>query len=354
MDWNLKSTPWGLTEFVEEAVPSMDEVNGSSSYNKVPRIKGDFSVDLKLGQVGNSGEESVNKWKMEFSPTKRARASNNRAHKVSCLVDECNSDLSKCREYHRRHKVCELHSKTAQVLINGHKQRFCQQCSRFHSLEEFDEGKRSCRKRLDGHNRRRRKPKRDHLSRSGSYFSNNPGTQMLQFSSLHVYPSTAVEKPTWPGVTNSETNLHSPEIRNLVVRSSSSNCREGKQFTFLQVEDKTLHNQTDPEASVCHGMFYDKLATTTQDSDCALSLLSSPQSQTSGISLCNMVMVQPHSFTSMQPLSPSLQNHIIEPMDSVAVSNAMDATVRCPGMFNMGSGGSSGSEAPQTFPFHWQ
>lgn len=29
---------------------------------------------------------------------------------------------------------------------------------RFHSLEEFDEGKRSCRKRLDGHNRRRRKP----------------------------------------------------------------------------------------------------------------------------------------------------------------------------------------------------
>lgn len=28
---------------------------------------------------------------------------------------------------------------------------------RFHSLGEFDEGKRSCRKRLDGHNRRRRK-----------------------------------------------------------------------------------------------------------------------------------------------------------------------------------------------------
>ncbi|MDG2865975.1 hypothetical protein P7M39_24385, partial [Vibrio parahaemolyticus] len=54
-----------------------------------------------------------------------------------------------------RHKVCEVHSKTAQVSIGGQKQRFCQQCSRFHSLEEFDEGKRSCRKRLDGHNRRR-------------------------------------------------------------------------------------------------------------------------------------------------------------------------------------------------------
>ena len=30
--------------------------------------------------------------------------------------------------------------------------------SRFHLLAEFDDGKRSCRKRLAGHNERRRKP----------------------------------------------------------------------------------------------------------------------------------------------------------------------------------------------------
>ncbi|KAH6768968.1 Squamosa promoter-binding protein-like transcription factor family protein [Perilla frutescens var. frutescens] len=75
-----------------------------------------------------------------------------------CLVDGCDADLSLCRDYHRRHKVCEPHSKTPKVTIGGRDQRFCQQCSRFHSLIEFDEGKRSCRKRLDGHNRRRRKP----------------------------------------------------------------------------------------------------------------------------------------------------------------------------------------------------
>ena len=142
MDWNLKANSWDLTEFVEEAVPSIDAVNGSSSY-KVPRSKGDFSVDLKLGQVGNSGEESLNKWKepgglkMESSPSKRARATNNGTHQVSCLVDECNSDLSNCRDYHRRHKVCELHSKTAQVMINGQKQRFCQQCSRYFLYSGF-------------------------------------------------------------------------------------------------------------------------------------------------------------------------------------------------------------------------
>ncbi|XVE91646.1 hypothetical protein REPUB_Repub01dG0028100 [Reevesia pubescens] len=59
--------------------------------------------------------------------------------------------------YHKRHKVCEGHSKSAKVIVNGIEQRFCQQCSRFHLLAEFDDGKRSCRKRLAGHNERRRK-----------------------------------------------------------------------------------------------------------------------------------------------------------------------------------------------------
>jgi hypothetical protein len=35
---------------------------------------------------------------------------------------------------------------------------------RFHLLVEFDDGKRSCRKRLAGHNERRRKPQLDTLS----------------------------------------------------------------------------------------------------------------------------------------------------------------------------------------------
>ena len=85
----------------------------------------------------------MNKWKepgvlkIESSPSKRARATNNGTLPVSCLVDECNSDLSTCRDYHRRHKVCELHSKTAQVMINGQKQRFCQQCSRYFLCSGF-------------------------------------------------------------------------------------------------------------------------------------------------------------------------------------------------------------------------
>ena len=45
---------------------------------------------------------------------------------------------------------------------------------RFHLLAEFDDAKRSCRKRLDGHNRRRRKPQPDTMN-SGSFMTSQQG-----------------------------------------------------------------------------------------------------------------------------------------------------------------------------------
>ena len=47
---------------------------------------------------------------------------------------------------------------------------------RFHLLAEFDDGKRSCRKRLAGHNERRRKPQLDnHSGRTGKMLSSCHG-----------------------------------------------------------------------------------------------------------------------------------------------------------------------------------
>nr|BAM15477.1 SBP-box protein [Torenia fournieri] len=79
------------------------------------------------------------------------------ASQLCCVVDNCESDLNGCKKYHQRHRVCELHAKAAMALVDGTRQRFCQQCSRFHELSEFDQAKRSCRRRLAGHNERRRK-----------------------------------------------------------------------------------------------------------------------------------------------------------------------------------------------------
>ncbi|KAJ6293032.1 hypothetical protein OIU78_025084 [Salix suchowensis] len=75
----------------------------------------------------------------------------------SCQVERCGANLTDAKRYHRRHKVCEVHAKSPAVVVDGLRQRFCQQCSRFHELPEFDDTKRSCRRRLAGHNERRRK-----------------------------------------------------------------------------------------------------------------------------------------------------------------------------------------------------
>ncbi|KAK9675393.1 hypothetical protein RND81_11G005000 [Saponaria officinalis] len=93
------------------------------------------------------------------SSVKKSKSSSLNLEIPRCQVEGCNVDLSSAKDYHRKHRVCETHSKCPRVVINGHERRFCQQCSRFHSLSEFDQRKRSCRRRLSDHNARRRKPK---------------------------------------------------------------------------------------------------------------------------------------------------------------------------------------------------
>ncbi|KAH7441721.1 hypothetical protein KP509_03G050900 [Ceratopteris richardii] len=116
----------------------------------------DGLLDLRLGgngQVSGAGESSPN--------SKRSRHSPSETHQIRCQVDNCAADLQNAKDYHRRHKVCEVHAKAPKALVGTVMQRFCQQCSRFHSLKEFDDDRRSCRKRLAGHNRRRRKSQPD-------------------------------------------------------------------------------------------------------------------------------------------------------------------------------------------------
>ncbi|XP_010542291.1 PREDICTED: squamosa promoter-binding-like protein 5 [Tarenaya hassleriana] len=84
-----------------------------------------------------------------------------------CQAEKCTADLTEAKQYHRRHRVCEVHAKALSAMVAGVRQRFCQQCSRFHELVEFDGAKRSCRGRLAGHNERRRKSSLD-SSKQGS------------------------------------------------------------------------------------------------------------------------------------------------------------------------------------------
>ncbi|KAJ8773576.1 hypothetical protein K2173_005822 [Erythroxylum novogranatense] len=93
-----------------------------------------------------------------ITPVKRSKSSTQSTAASHCQVEGCKIDLSSAKDYHRKHRVCESHSKCPKVIVAGIERRFCQQCSRFHGLSEFDEKKRSCRRRLSDHNARRRKP----------------------------------------------------------------------------------------------------------------------------------------------------------------------------------------------------
>lgn len=91
-------------------VDSDDDDDDGGEYDLCPQEEGDdnrnTSSKKKKGSSGGSGLRS-------------------------CQVDKCAADLSDAKQYHRRHKVCEVHAKAQVVLMGGIRQRFCQQCSRF-------------------------------------------------------------------------------------------------------------------------------------------------------------------------------------------------------------------------------
>ncbi|CAA6654187.1 unnamed protein product [Spirodela intermedia] len=81
-----------------------------------------------------------------------------------CQVPGCGADIRELKGYHRRHRVCLRCANASSVLLDGELKRYCQQCGKFHVLPDFDEGKRSCRRKLERHNRRRRRRSVDHNS----------------------------------------------------------------------------------------------------------------------------------------------------------------------------------------------
>nr|AUS89431.1 squamosa promoter binding protein [Sesuvium portulacastrum] len=391
MGYNLKTN---YCDFAELERGGIATIFGSNSQS----TEGESIVDLKLGSLGDFGEGLTNRFKdpggslMEtFSSSragssKRSRTPSSGGQVVSCLVDGCKSDLSKCRDYHRRHKVCEMHSKTPRVTIGGHEQRFCQQCSRFHALGEFDEGKRSCRKRLEGHNRRRRKPQPEPLPvNQGNFLSASQGSRFLPFSNQPIIPaSSVVSTTTWSGAVKTESN---PALYSSSVSGPYSQPYRGRQFPFLQRPDSPLtggassagqmvhhdpnsvsgnggssssntsnNNNNDNQKMFCNGL------NQVINPDRALSLLSSSPAETPEMGLGRVIHSSP--INPARPIITSLQYNSIGPFhpgsqaqahdNSALISNMRNNNSICQDVFQGGSDGSSGSGGHQTLSFSWE
>lgn len=110
--------------------PSLDTSVGSA----------ELSIGLKLGKrtyfencsSGNNSKTSAssNIPVASASTAKKLRPPCQNAPTPRCQVENCNLDLLSAKEYHRKHRVCESHSKCSKVFVGGLERRFCQQCSR--------------------------------------------------------------------------------------------------------------------------------------------------------------------------------------------------------------------------------
>lgn len=95
----------------------------------------DFTARIGLNLGGrtyfsSTEDDSVNRLYRRSRPGDPSSTNSPR-----CQAEGCNADLTHAKHYHRRHKVCEFHSKASTVIAAGLTQRFCQQCSRLNNFE---------------------------------------------------------------------------------------------------------------------------------------------------------------------------------------------------------------------------
>uniref|UniRef100_A0A1D1XFK2 Squamosa promoter-binding-like protein 12 n=1 Tax=Anthurium amnicola TaxID=1678845 RepID=A0A1D1XFK2_9ARAE len=160
---------------------------------------------------------------------KKSRVLHQSAQNSRCQVEGCNVDLSTAKDYHRKHRVCESHSKCPKVIVAGQERRFCQQCSRFHDLSEFDQKKRSCRRRLSDHNARRRKPP--------------PGT--ISFNSTRLSSSFYDDRQ--------QMNLHLNRPPSNLMRPENSAWQSSCDFKLTQAKGSWIRST---ESGGIGGQFY--------------------------------------------------------------------------------------------------
>lgn len=94
-------------------------------------------IGLNLGgrtYFSSSEDDFVNRLYRRSRPGEPGSTTSSNANSPRCQAEGCNADLSHAKHYHRRHKVCEFHSKAATVITAGLTQRFCQQCSRWFAV----------------------------------------------------------------------------------------------------------------------------------------------------------------------------------------------------------------------------
>lgn len=118
-----KAEPTGGSPTLEASVGSGEPLLGLKLGKRM------YFEDISAG--GNGKNSSFPAVCGSYSTSaKRSRSNPQTTQAALCQVEGCGLDLSSAKDYHRKHRVCENHSKSPKVIVGGLERRFCQQCSR--------------------------------------------------------------------------------------------------------------------------------------------------------------------------------------------------------------------------------
>lgn len=118
-----KAEPTGGSPTLEASVGSGEPLLGLKLGKRM------YFEDISAG--GNGKNSSFPAVCGSYSTSaKRSRSNSQTTQAALCQVEGCGLDLSSAKDYHRKHRVCENHSKSPKVIVGGLERRFCQQCSR--------------------------------------------------------------------------------------------------------------------------------------------------------------------------------------------------------------------------------
>ncbi|CAJ2658553.1 unnamed protein product [Trifolium pratense] len=181
-----------------------------------------------------------------------------------CQVPGCEVDISELKGYHRRHRVCLRCANAVTVVVDGEAKRYCQQCGKFHVLPDFDEGKRSCRRKLERHNNRRRRKPADSVAgvdnelqtvtqNDDSNCDGEAGIDYSNLSSENIEKRVLLDHEEEPVVTGSST----PETQNIngdgvvsFAASAEEQVNIGKDVSNLSKSPSFCDNKSD-YSSMC-------------------------------------------------------------------------------------------------------
>lgn len=131
LEWDLNDWRWDGNLFL--ATPSNATSPSGCSTRELGRAEGeiDFGVVDKRRRVtpeddreecsnaaitnGDHGRMVIQRGQSSEEEIHRKGACSSSA--PSCQVDGCQADLTNARDYHKRHKVCEVHTKSSVVRI---------------------------------------------------------------------------------------------------------------------------------------------------------------------------------------------------------------------------------------------